>query len=339
MSDGLNTETVLAGLKAAGEATRLRLIALLAHGELNVTDLTQILGQSQPRISRHLKLLTESGLVERHREGSWVFFRLGEGGAASLAEAIVASLDPLDPVLARDQSRAEAVKATRAEAAQAYFRDHAAEWDGIRTHHVAEDQVEAAIMKALGAGPFELLVDLGTGTGRILELCADRITHGIGVDANPDMLAYARAKLDAKELNHCQVRQGDLYRLAMEDGEADAVIIHQVLHFLTDPPAALNEAARILSPGGRLIVVDFAAHELEFLREEFAHERLGFEAGQMAQWIREAGLGACEHLSLKPGRGAGADKLTVSLWTSKKSGSRSAAHSRVAGAELTVPQQ
>ena len=336
MADGLDTETVLAGLRAAGEATRLRVIALLAYGELNVTDLTQILGQSQPRISRHLKLLTEAGLVERHREGSWVFFRLGQGGAADLAAAIVDNLDPDDAVLARDRARAEAVKLARAEAAQDYFRAHAAEWDRIRAHHVAEDQVEDAVLSALGPGPFDLLVDLGTGTGRMLELMADRIGQGIGIDINPDMLAYARAKLDTANLAQCQVRQGDLYNLDMEDGEADAVVIHQVLHFLPDPLTALKEAGRVLAPGGKLVVVDFAAHQLEFLREEFAHERLGFDAAQMAKWIKDSGLGSCEHRSMKPGRGAGADKLTVSIWTATKPGKRSAARAQEARAELMV---
>lgn len=330
MPEKLTTKQTLTGLKAAGEATRLRVLALLAQGELNVKDLTRVLGQSQPRISRHLKLLVEAGLVERFREGSWVYFRLGHAGAAALAHAIVMALAPGDPVLARDRARADAVKRERADTAQAYFRAHASEWDGIRRLHVAEDEVEAAMGEALGEGPFELLVDLGTGTGRILELFAGRARRGLGIDVNRDMLAYARAKLEAAGLDHCQVRQSDLFSLPLADGEADAVVLHQVLHFLDDPAAALKEAARILKPGGRLLIVDFAPHELEHLRETFAHQRLGFEPGQMRQWLKAAGLGLAEHRDLKPGRAAGADKLTVSLWLAERPARKAAQGARKA---------
>lgn len=317
-STPLAMDHMLAGLKAAGEATRLRVLALLADGELSVKDLTRVLGQSQPRISRHLRLLVEAGLIERFREGSWVFFRLGHAGAALFARRLVAALDRGDGTLELDRARAEAVKRERAEAAQTYFRAHARQWDAIRKLHVAEGQVEEAMRAALGRGPFELLVDLGTGTGRTLELFADRMERGLGLDINRDMLAYARAKLERAGLGHCQVRQGDLFNLPIADGEADAVVIHQVLHFLHDPAAALHEAARILKPGGRLLAVDFAPHELERLRQDYAHQRLGFEAGQMRRWLAEAGLVLADHRDLRPVRAAGEEKLTVSLWLAKR---------------------
>jgi len=325
MAERLSTSQMLAGLKAAGESTRLRLLALLAAGELNVTDLTRILGQSQPRISRHLKLLSDAGLVERYREGSWVFFRLAEtGGVAQLTRGFIEALDEGDPVLERDRDRAEAIGRERAEAAQAYFRAHAAEWDRIRALHLAEEQVESAIADTLGGGPFDLLVDLGTGTARILELLGGRIERGLGIDISADMLAYGRAKLGVAGLGHCQVRQGDLYRLGLDDETADVVVLHQVLHFLSDPAEALQEAARILAPGGRLLIVDFAPHDLEFLREEFAHQRLGFDEAQIAQWIGEAGLDLASFQALKPG--AGPEKLTVSLWLARKQGDEPARH-------------
>src|SRR5262249_52019320 len=195
MPGTLTRVQALGGLRAAGEATRLRILALLATSELNVKDLTQILGQSQPRLSRHLKLMAEAGLITRFREGSWVFFRLAESGAEnSLAGAIVASLDPSDLTLARDRARATSVQKARAEAAQAYFKAHASEWDKIRNLHVAEKEVESAMDEAVGQGPFSLLVDLGTGTGRILELFGSRSTRALGFDLNHDMLAYARMK-------------------------------------------------------------------------------------------------------------------------------------------------
>jgi len=314
---GLSRAQALAALRAAGEATRLRILALLARAELNVKDLTQILGQSQPRISRHLKLLAEAGLITRFREGSWVFFRLAESGAeGALASSIVASLDPSDLTLARDRARASSVQKARAEAAQAYFKAHASEWDRIRALHVAEKEVESAMDEALGEGPFSFLVDLGTGTGRILELFAPKASRALGIDLNHDMLAYARTKLERAGLAHAQVRHGDLYNVPLPDGAADAVVLHQVLHFLDDPAAAIAEAARLLKPGGKLLVVDFAPHELEFLREQCAHRRLGFARDQLGRWLEGAGLKLDRFRELAPSPAQG--KLTVSLWLGLK---------------------
>jgi ArsR family transcriptional regulator len=321
-------------LRAAGEATRLRILALLAIGELNVKDLTQILGQSQPRISRHLKLMAEAGLIRRFREGSWVFFRLADSGAeATLARAIVESLDPTDLTLARDRARASAVQKARAEAAQTYFKAHAGEWDKIRALHVAEKDVEAAMDEALGEGPFNLLVDLGTGTGRILELFGARASRTLGFDLNHAMLAYARMKLERAGLSHAQVRHGDLHNVPLPDGAADAVVLHQVLHFLDDPAAAVAEAARLLAPGGKLLVVDFAPHELEFLREQSAHRRLGFAREQLGRLLEGAGLKLESFRELKPEPEGG--KLTVSLWLGQKaavSGKKKKANANVEAA-------
>jgi len=314
---GLSNAQALAALRAAGEATRLRILALLANAELNVKDLTQILAQSQPRISRHLKLMAEAGLITRFREGAWVFFRAADSGPEGvLARSIVDSLDPADLTLVRDQARAEAVQKSRAEAAQSYFKDHAAEWDSIRALHVAESQVEAAMDEALGEGPFDLLVDLGTGTGRILELFGPRATKVLGFDLNHDMLAYARMKLERAGLSQAQVRHGDLYNVPLPDEAADAVVLHQVLHFLDDPAAAVAEASRVLAPGGKLLVVDFAPHELEFLREQSAHRRLGFARDQLGRMLESTGLKLQRFRVLSPGPAQG--KLTVSLWLGVK---------------------
>lgn len=308
-------EEAVAGLKAAADPTRLRILLLLASGELNVKDLTRVLGQSQPRISRHVKLLGEGGLIERVREGSWVFCRLAEGPRGDLARTIVQSVEATDPAYVRDLQRAEAVKAEREAAAQAYFRTHAADWDRIRALHISETEVETAMREALGEDRAELLLDLGTGTGRTLELFSEIYDRGVGIDVNQSMLAYARAKLHREGLEHAQVRHGDIYNLAFADGVADAIVMHQVLHFLSDPGRAIREAARVLAPGGRLLIVDFAPHQLDFLRDEFAHERLGFSSAQVAQWLGDAGLVLAHSRDLAPpvvGRDAG--KLTVSLW-------------------------
>jgi ubiquinone/menaquinone biosynthesis C-methylase UbiE len=299
-------------LKAAGEATRLRILALLAEAELTVSDLTEILRQSQPRLSRHLRLLAEAGLVERFREGSWAFFRLGErGGTADIARTLIGRLDADDPIIARDRERLAAVRAARAAAAQNYFRRHAAEWDRIRKLHAADAAVEDAIRAALTDKPIRALLDLGTGTGRMLELFANDIERGLGLDLSLDMLALARTRLDRAGLKHCSVRHGDIYDLALPRDSFDAVIIHQVLHFLDDSARAIREAARVLRPGGRLVVIDFAPHDLEFLREEHAHRRLGFAAETVAQWLEAAGLDVVRQQTLPPGPEG---KIAVSLW-------------------------
>jgi ArsR family transcriptional regulator len=315
----LDSGSVVSIFKAAAEPTRLRVLMLLRVSELNVKDLTRILGQSQPRISRHLKLLADAGLIKRLRDGSWVYFQLVDDGVrGALLRRLLDAVDDNDPQLVRDRQRWDAVKREREAAAQSYFREHAAQWDRIRALHVAEAEVEAAMREALGRGPFRLLVDLGTGTGRCLELFADRYERGLGLDINHTMLAYARHKLDGAGLTRAHVRHGDLYHLALPDGTASAVVMHQVLHFLSEPVQALREAARILAPGGRLLIVDFAPHDLEFMRESFAHERLGFASETVAEWLAECGLAHVTANQLVPVGDAASQKLTVTLWVAQR---------------------
>ncbi|HEY5167687.1 MAG TPA: metalloregulator ArsR/SmtB family transcription factor [Pseudolabrys sp.] len=313
----LGFDALNAALKAAGEETRLRVLALLAEAELTVSDLTDILRQSQPRISRHLKLLAEAGLIERFREGTWAFFRLSEqGGGAEVARALLARLNPADPTIARDRDRLASVRAARAAAAQAYFRAHAAEWDRIRKLHVADAAVEQAIRAALADKPFRSLLDLGTGTGRMLELFGTEVERGLGLDLSLDMLLLARDRLERAGLKHCSVRQGDIYDLPLGNDSFDVVILHQVLHFLDDGARAIREAARVLRPGGRLLVVDFAPHELEFLREQHAHRRLGFPPETVTQWMTASGLEPLMHKSLPPEPDTDG-KIAVSLWLAR----------------------
>src|SRR5437764_2531494 len=307
-------EALYSARKAAAEGTRLRILALLGEAELTVSDLTAILRQSQPRISRHLRLLAEAGLVERFREGSWAFFRLAEReGAANLARELIARLDPDDVTLSRDRERLAEVRAQRADAAQNYFRRHAAEWDRIRKLHVADEAVEGAILRAFSDAPVRALLDLGTGTGRMLELLGPQIQRGLGLDLSLDMLSLARTRLDRAGLRHCSVRQGDIYDLALPKDSFDAVVVHQVLHFLEDGARAIKEAVRVLRPAGRLLVVDFAPHDLEFLRDEHAHRRLGFASDTVTQWMKAAGLDVVLQQSLPP-EPASEGKIAVSLW-------------------------
>jgi ubiquinone/menaquinone biosynthesis C-methylase UbiE len=278
-------------LRAAGEITRARILALLAHGELSVGELAQVLNQSQPRLSRHLKFLTGAGLVERLPEGAWVFYRLpSEGGARALVDTLIASVDANDPELKRDMDRLRDVKGERAEAAGQYFARVADEWDRLRALHYAEADIENAVLAAAGPGPFDLVVDFGTGTGRMLTLFAGMARRVEGIDLSHQMLTVARSKLQEAGAANASVRHGDATSSPYGDSSASLVIIHQVLHFLDDPGRALIEAARVLAPGGRLIVVEFAPHTLEHLRAEHAHRHLGVSETDMARWADRAGL-------------------------------------------------
>ena len=305
---------VLTALEAAGEDTRLRLLALLSEAELTVSELVAILGQSQPRVSRHLKLLTEAGLVERHREGAWAFFAAAHHTpVADLARGIVGQLDPADATLLADRARLAEVRAGRQAQAERYFAAQAADWDRLRALHVAEERVEAALTALVGPGPFRAVLDLGTGTGRMLELFAPRASRAVGIDGSPAMLSVARARLEAHGWRHVQLRQGDIYALPVERDGYDLVVISQVLHYLDDPGRALREVARVLRPGGRLVVADFAPHANEELRATHAHRRLGFARGEIEALMGEAGLAVEGGRDVTP-TGPDVGKLTVSLW-------------------------
>ena len=313
----LTLEECVEVLKAAGEPTRLRLIALLNQGDLTVSEMTEVLGQSQPRISRHLKLLGEAGLVERYQEGAWAYFRMTRDGArAKLMRHALNAASPSDPHLARDGERLAGVRQARASRAEAYFSANAQSWNDLRNRHVADEKVEAEILKLIGRTPFDGLLDLGTGTGRMLELLADRYRRAIGIDSSRNMLAIARAQLDEAGITHASVRQGDILNLPLDRESFDVVTIHQVLHFLHDPLPALAEAARMLRPGGRIVVVDFAPHDHEELRLEHAHARLGFSQEQVADWLKHCGL-TVEKIVDLPG-GSDRDRaLTVTIWLAR----------------------
>lgn len=314
-------EQLLSALRAAGEPTRLRILAILALGELTVSELTQVLSQSQPRISRHLKLLADAGLVQRYPEGSWVFYRLHEGAPVSdVLAQIIRHIPDSDHDILRDRERFGEVRQLRAERAQNYFAANAASWDELRARHIPETAVEEIMAHHLEshAGDMELLVDLGTGTGRMLEIFGHRAQRAIGFDVSADMLTLARSKLDEVGAKNCQVRQGDCANVPLEDNVASVVILHQVLHFLDDPQRALNEAARILAPGGRVLIADFGPHEMESLREDHAHRRLGFDDGDMRAMLTQSRLQIGETQVLSPEASEGAQDLTVAMWQAQK---------------------
>jgi ubiquinone/menaquinone biosynthesis C-methylase UbiE len=301
--------------RAVADPTRLRILALLRAMELSIGELAQVLGQSQPRVSWHVKILADAGIVERCKEGSWVFLRLGDKDRVAPVLAAIdawSSLDQVDHWAVADIARLAAVRADRARVAEAYFDAHAAEWDAMRSLHVAESQVEAAILSALAGEAIGRLVDVGTGTGRMIELFAGQVAAAIGVDRSSEMLRMARVKLAKPELQHAELRQGDMFALPLASGTADVVIIHQVLHYAQSPDAAITEAARLLALRGRLLVVDFGPHDNEELRSKNAHARLGFSDEQIGGWFAAAGLEMTTIRSLEGGA------LTVKLWLGRR---------------------
>jgi ArsR family transcriptional regulator len=308
-------DRVVSMLRAAGDPTRLRLLLILRQAELTVSELTTVVGQSQPRVSRHLKLLSESGLIERFKEGSWVFYRAVDAGigadlSAAIAQSALSAPAPYDS----DSRRLVLVREARAAEAAAYFKANAAEWERIRALHAPDKDVESAIVKHIAGAPIENLLDAGTGTGRMLEVLAPHVKHAVGVDVSAEMLSIARDRLARGNLRHAQVRLADIYRLPFASGGAvsgfDAVLFHQVLHYLDDPQAAVVEAARTMRSGGRLLIADFAPHEFEFLRSDYAHRRLGFSDREVQGWFHAAGLNPRANEAIA----AGAGKLTVKLW-------------------------
>lgn len=315
-------DDLIGQLKALAEPTRFRVACLLARGELTVSELVQVLGQSQPRVSRHLKLLTDAGLVERQPEGAFVFYRLVSEGPGNQLASVIGKMAPADdPLLKRDLDRLDAVKTARAVAAEAYFERANEDWDRIRALHLSEHEVEAAMRDAAGDGPFGLMIDVGVGTGRILEVFADRVTESVGIDINHAMLNVARLNLERAGLTGASVRKADVAALPFDDGVADIVTVHQVLHYLDDPAVAIAECARVLKPGGVLLIADFAPHQLEFLKTDHAHRKLGFSDEEMTDWVEETGLEMRRRSSLHPEEPE--NRLTVKIWSARRAPVRS----------------
>ena len=309
-------DKLLNRLRAAAEETRLRLLVLLADNELTVSELVEILAQSQPRVSRHLKVLCDAGFLERIREGSWVFYRMARSGEDTvLAQTLLDLIPAQDPQLELDQSRLRQVAAKRDQQASRYFAANAARWDQLRSLHVSETDVEAALMQGIGSVTGKRLLDIGTGTGRILELLSAEALESVGIDCSREMLEVARARLRKAGLANATARLADMYQIPFIAETFDVITIHQVLHYADRPSHVIREAGRVLAPGGRLVIVDFAPHHLEDLRQDHAHRRLGFGDEEMARWFHAAGLAPIKPVSL-PG-----SPLTVRIWAGSKQAS------------------
>lgn len=311
----MKTETIF---RALADPTRLRILRLLGSMELAVGEVALALGQSQPRVSRHIGILCDAGLAERRREGSWIFLRAGSdvGGLGADVGSLLTKAERSDPVFGEmceaDRRKLAEIRAVREEQAQQYFAEHADDWDELRRLHSPDEAVEAALAQALGPGTVGALLDIGTGTGRMAELFAERADHIVALDKSLAMLRVARAKLQHLPAERVELVQGDFASLPFADGAFDTVFFHQVLHFAQNPASVLREAARVTRPLGRVAIVDFAAHQREELRERHAHARLGFADEQMEALLLEAAYAPTPPVTLEDG------ELSVKIWIAQR---------------------
>ncbi|MDG2286576.1 MAG: metalloregulator ArsR/SmtB family transcription factor [Alphaproteobacteria bacterium] len=306
-------DQLLHGLRAAAEPTRLRILALCGHAELSVTELVRILGQSQPRVSRHLKLLVEAELLDRNQEGSRAFYRpASDGAGAELGQLLIDLIPDTDTTLGLDLSRLARIKDERARRAEDYFNRNAGSWEDLRGLYIDDEQIDTTLKDVIERHPVIELLDIGTGTGRVLSLVGRHARVAIGIDNSRDMLDIARANLDRDGLRNCQVRHADMYRLPFTSDRFDLVTANMLVRYADDPSAVLAEGMRVLRPGGRMIIVDFAPHGLAELRDEHAHRWLGFSEAEMTRLLDNTGLESERPVYLE------GDPLTVCVWEARK---------------------
>jgi DNA-binding transcriptional ArsR family regulator len=315
-------ERLIHAMKAAGEPTRLRILLVLERSELTVSEICRILGQSQPRISRHLKLLCDAGLLSRHAEGTNAFYRHApEPFARQFLSALRPLVDLDEAVLQADQQELARIRADRSELAARSLTKITRESELLEDRKVPAAEVEAAMLEAVGPDPIGTLLDVGTGTGRVLELFAPQIEAGLGIELSREMLNLARTRLDEADLDHCAVRSGNAYSLDLGAGSVDLAVLHHVLHYLDEPSRAVEQAARAVSTNGQLLIVDFVAHKFEELRTHHAHRRLGFTDGEVTEWCQAAGMWVVEGLHLDPRNDLGLpddELLTVAIWIARR---------------------
>lgn len=311
--------------RALSDLTRLRILRLVSAMELAVGEIAQVLGQSQPRVSRHVSILCDAGLTDRRREGSWIFLRARSSAKETIAgqlHQLLALAERSDPELAAvcdaDRLRLASIRSLREDQAQEYFSQHAETWDELRRMHSSDERVENELISVLAGSPIGKVLDIGTGTGRIAELLAGQADHVVALDKSPAMLRLARARLQNFGSKITMI-QGDFASLPVEAASVDTVLFHQVLHFAQNPAHALIEAARVNRPGGRVVIVDFAAHQREELRERFAHARLGFTDAQIETLLVKAGYDPVAPVALEEG------ELIVKIWIGHRLATNAAA--------------
>ncbi|MDR0339807.1 MAG: metalloregulator ArsR/SmtB family transcription factor [Desulfovibrio sp.] len=277
----------LAYFKALADATRLRLLAVLSRHELNVNELVLILEMGQSRISRHLKILSSSGLLTWRREGLWVFYSTAQSGRArTFIDAVRPFMDG-DPALKTDLDMAAGMIEERVHKTRQFFNAIAEDWDKLSREVLGAFDLAEAVARYMP--PCAVAADLGCGTGNVLSAMLAKAGTVIGVDGSPRMLELARRRF-SKETDRVSMRIGDLSHLPLADGEAEFVSLNMVLHHIPQPVAVLEEIRRVLSPSGRLVLTDFNRHEYESMRHEYGDHWLGFDRESLHGFLERAGF-------------------------------------------------
>lgn len=287
-------DAYLDALRAIAEPTRLRLVRLCAQGELTVSELTRILGQSQPRVSRHLKLLQDAGLLTRFREQHWVFYRIPEAtGTSQWVQDVLAAI-PADDQITLDQQRLDEVRTARAKLSETYVETEVPDWLQLHAFHGDEQRFADAVTRVLSDAPVGHLLDIATGTGRMLRMVGALADSGVGIDLSKKMVMVARSALADAGLSHLTVRQEDMYQMRFPTNHFDTVTIDQVLYLASNPDALIAEAARVLKPSGRLLLVAFtAAHHAQS-----SAPKVSIRLDDITQWLTDAGLRIETHTTL-----------------------------------------
>jgi ubiquinone/menaquinone biosynthesis C-methylase UbiE len=322
---------VLSTLKALADPVRLRLVAILAHGELTVQELTEILRMGQSRISRHLKILCDAGVLTAKRQGTWGYYRLAGGNAffADLRPLLEEQLGEL-PGRQDDLEGLTRILDERRRRTREFFDAHARQWDVLAREVLPTAPYRATLLAAVPSGG--CLVEVGVGTGKLLAELRQRAATVIGIDNSAPMLEEAGRQVVLDGLADIDLRLGDMAHLPVPDNGADTAVLNMVLHHAPQPLSVLAEVRRVLRPTGTLIIADFCRHEAEWARERLADQWLGFEVNELSAWLRQAGFSPGQ-AQLVAGRGT---ELPVFVLTARKDDTVSASDAEAVPVGISV---
>tara|TARA_Y100000590_G_scaffold470770_1_gene669895 strand:- start:22065 stop:23030 length:966 start_codon:yes stop_codon:yes gene_type:complete len=309
---------------ALADETRLRIVNILSNCELNVQDLVSVLSQSQPRVSRHLKILDEANLIERIKEGNWVFCKLiSSEGIRPIIDYVSKTKKNNSDIYTRDQKKLSLLIKNRAREANYYFNRIESEDASIGEYNISDNIIDQKIISIIEKNiklPLSDIIDLGTGSGKILSLLSGSYLHGIGIDNNPNMLKMARSRFKQQGIQNCDLTFGDITDLSLKENNADLVVLHQVMHYFDDPNILISQAARLLMRDKYILVVDFDSHSNESLRKRFSHRRLGFSDEQIINIFEKYNCILIDKDSGASNRLKNVEGLVCKIWLGKKQG-------------------
>ena len=296
--------------KAQADVTRIRLLNLLLHHELNVNEIVMVMGMGQPRISRHLKILTDCGLLKSRRDGLWVFYSASKDGRGGNFNEFYYKFIAGDSELNSDYAAMKGVLEEGSRERTRFFDSIASNWDDIKQSIFGDLNISSEILERIKQ--CDVAADLGCGTGELLPYMKQKAKRVIGVDKSPKMLEEAEHRL-ASNGRGIELRIGEIEHLPMRDGEADTAVINMVLHHLPSPDAGIHEAGRVLKSGGSLIIVDLEKHQNEEMRKNYEHRWLGFTRKNIERWLGAGGFLPREFVQYDVRNG-----LKIDLYVSEK---------------------